>query len=225
MIVVTVRTRNEQGNIARFINSYWWADKILVADGGSSDDTVRIASQMDKTSVRLFGETVSRNGVIRNPHGRHMNFLWDWAIEEGADFIIFDDCDCVPNKRLQEIGRSVFDNLPAHLDAVFSYRLYIYGKDQFFPKISYVGQSIWGWRASAPVRADESDPFKHHVNGVNHDKGYYLKTPFVLLHYAWPSDQAVNRKLNFYQSYKPEGASHPTDFGGKLMPLPDFAKE
>ncbi|GAH78398.1 unnamed protein product, partial [marine sediment metagenome] len=42
-IMATTRTRNEEKNIARFVMSYQWADKVLIADGGSTDDTVKIA--------------------------------------------------------------------------------------------------------------------------------------------------------------------------------------
>ena len=57
-IVVIARTRNEKKNIASFIQSYQWADRILVADGGSEDETVWLASQMNKTKVRKFDKKI-----------------------------------------------------------------------------------------------------------------------------------------------------------------------
>ncbi len=57
MIIAMVRTRNEEMNIGAFCESYQGiADKILVADGGSNDDTVEIALGYPKVKVRNFTE-------------------------------------------------------------------------------------------------------------------------------------------------------------------------
>ena len=83
-IVATCRTLNEEKNIERFCMSYTWVDKVLIADGGSTDRTKEIANLFYNVEVRDFSERVERNGVWRNPHGKHINFLIDWAKEEGA---------------------------------------------------------------------------------------------------------------------------------------------
>ena len=55
-IIVIVRTRDNAEIIERFIMSYQWADKILVADNESQDDTVSICKRLPKTQVRHFLE-------------------------------------------------------------------------------------------------------------------------------------------------------------------------
>ena len=85
-IITTTRVRNESKNIERFCKAYWWVDKILIADGGSEDNTLLLANQFpnvktENFKVKIYGE----NNLWRNPHGRHMNFLFTWAKREGAD--------------------------------------------------------------------------------------------------------------------------------------------
>ncbi len=105
-----VRTRDEAGVIGVFCSSYAWADGILVADGGSKDKTMNQARKRDKTQVREFKKRFHRGGLWANPQGEHVNFLLDWAKDEVADWVIFDDCDCHPNYKLRENARN-FINL------------------------------------------------------------------------------------------------------------------
>ena len=83
-IIVTARTLNEEKRIERFVMSYQWTDKILVADGGSTDNTVTRCQGLPNTEVREFLDRVpSDDGAVwRNPHGKHINFLIDWAEDE-----------------------------------------------------------------------------------------------------------------------------------------------
>ncbi len=91
-IYTILRTRNEAKNIERFIHCYINAgvDKILIADGGSTDGTVALARGFYKVEVRDFPERVQgRNGLWRNPEGRHIQYLQDWALLNavwGIDF-------------------------------------------------------------------------------------------------------------------------------------------
>ena len=84
-IVAMVRTRNEENNIERFCRSYDWVDEILVADGGSTDSTVKLACSFSNVRVRSFlGRTLMDNNLWRNPAGEHINFLIEWAEELDA---------------------------------------------------------------------------------------------------------------------------------------------
>jgi len=108
-IVVIARTRNEARNVGFFINSYQWVDQILIADGGSTDKTVLLASNAPKTLVRKFDKRIElENGYWKNPAGEHLNFLIDWAEEEGANIIIHDDVDSRPTAPLRRLARNVF---------------------------------------------------------------------------------------------------------------------
>lgn len=232
-IIATVRTRNEESNIERFCMSYQWADSILVADGGSDDRTVEIASRMPNTQVRGFHIRIPmRNGLWRNPHGAHINYLIDWATEEGADWIIFDDCDCFPNALLKRDGRWMMETTKSsYINAV---RLYAYGKDQHFRKLAQPvhdgvwSPSAWAWRASTGWRFKEDHPEKlqEMIYPAPVDQSLDLLPPYCLVHHPWPTNEAVEKKLNYYRlSYEVPNMLHPLEFGGALEPLPDWAEE
>lgn len=71
-VSVVIPTLNEAPRLASAIESAQWADEVLVADGGSTDDTVAIAERSGARVVLAPGRTVGgqRNAAIevaRNP--------------------------------------------------------------------------------------------------------------------------------------------------------------
>ena len=91
-IIVCIRTFNEEENIEKCCQAYPFADKILIADGGSTDGTVKIAKSFPNVKVRTYDVKVKCGGGIwRNPDGPHINFLLEWADEEKTDLIIKKD--------------------------------------------------------------------------------------------------------------------------------------
>ena len=221
-IVATTRTRNEARNIERFIESYWWVDEVLIADGGSSDPTIRNALRYEGVKVRNFEERVQgANGHWRNPHGRHINFIIDWAKQERADWMIFDDADCVPTRSLQENGRDLIEN--AQAETVYANRMYVYKNEGYFPLLSSSGNGLWAWKVTSPIRASEANPWQHTM--VDNSVGRLdLQSPYALLHYTWPTDKQINEKLRFYrESGEQEAAAHPLTFAGDISPLPKWA--
>jgi glycosyltransferase involved in cell wall biosynthesis len=240
--IVIVRTLNERKHIARFCNGYSWADQILIADGGSTDDTLAIAQQYPNVRIKFFNEWVEKNGVRRNPEGKHINFLIDWAKEEGADWIILDDCDSTPNASLREAAAQLFDD--CQMDTMFMLRLYLYGTDKYFPNLT--GGTIppptedekgwpvdwygfWGWRANLNLRWVEDDGF---ICSIQEPNPIYNKTasrqrltyPFCLLHYFCVDREETDRKYNFYkQAADVPTMQHPLEIHGPLAPLPEWA--
>jgi len=142
-IVCIVRTLNEERNIERFCKNYQWTDKILVADGGSSDDTVKIAVSMPKTEVRSFHKKKQmENGLWRNPEAEHLNFLTKWAEDEDADWILQDDCDCFPNYKLKQDARGLLKE--TQFDFVYAVRLYLWKGNTHFPLMAKPDKSLVG---------------------------------------------------------------------------------
>lgn len=224
MIITICRTLNEERNVERFCEEYSKiSDKILIADGGSEDRTVEMAKQFEKVEVRPFETVISRGDVWRNPHGEHINFMIDWAKEEGAEWIIYDDCDSLPNAHLKKsIGFAMKDDF----NIISVVRLYLYKDQGYFHQMSNMGFAKWAWRSSLNVYADESDPWVHTMHFERTDKEGALHVPCCLLHFSWPDDEEIRRKAAFYKVAKDldEGQEwHPTKFGGDLMPLPDWA--
>ena len=232
-IIATTRTRNEAANVERFCDAYKWADQVLIADGGSQDNTVKLANRFKNVIVKDFHERAYPNeedkSIWINPHGKQINFLIDWAKDEGADWIIFDDCDCVPSYAMRDNGRKIFKYAEENSkQAIFAYRIYMYLEDQYFPKMNEPGQSIWAWHKDLDIRAEESE-FRHNILGIpdmNSWRGYPLEIPVALLHRSWPGEEEIQRKITFYgQVYPDKKTLHPLQFAGPPAPLPEWARE
>lgn len=220
-VIAVCRTLNEEANIERFCREYSKiADRILIADGGSSDRTVEIAQTFDKVTVEMFTKRVNRGSVWRNPHGEHINFMIRWAENHNADWIIYDDCDSIPNRGLKQALPSAFE---LTFDMIGVRRLYLFKDEGYFHDMSYAGYAKWAWRSHVKVRADESDPWVHHMEAPPVDSVLYLEEPCCLLHYSWPDDAEIERKAKFYAVAKEAPDWHPENFGGEVRPLPEWA--
>ena len=228
-IIATVRTLNESKTVERFCACYrFLADEILIADGGSTDDTIEKASKLPRVSIRSFDERiVHQDGKTwSNPRGKHINFLIDWALEREADWIIFDDCDCVPTLALQEEGRQILETCSEKM--VFAYRMFVMYSDRWFPQMNYPGQSLWAWRAKVPVRADEAKPEVFTMLIPYEYPTRRLMHPKSLLHYFYPDEETIEKKLAFYKITGELGENvtpaHPSQLMGHVEPLPEWAK-
>jgi len=70
-LTVVIPTLNEARNIAELLESLRWADDVIVADGGSSDETVAIATRLGARVIELEGRTLGaqRNaGIVAARH-------------------------------------------------------------------------------------------------------------------------------------------------------------
>lgn len=229
MIVVLVRTLNEERNIEAFCKGYSWADYILVADAGSTDRTVELAEKFHNVHVRQFEVEKIKSGEIEYTHEpKHINFLIDWASSYRPDWIIYDDCDCHPNNMLQMSARSRFEMLTqAGAGLMYVYRLYIYGKNEYFPDMNKPGQSFWAWNPGVvDIRANEDgDPREQNlVIPWPHDKSWFLEKPFVLLHHFAQDDEHIEKKMRWYTA-KGQPQLHPLVGCGRLEELPNYALE
>lgn len=231
-VVVIARTRNEERNIERFCSDYSWVDCILVADGGSTDKTVDLTWQFPNVYVRDYSNFVEMdNGVVRNPHGEHLNFLIAWATRLGADWIIHDDVDCFPNSYVKSSARSIMSN--SDMSYIYITRLYLYKDLGHFPKMAQPVKrgryepGLWAWRTSTGLQFVEGvDPSRHQelVNVPREDEILKLNPPYCLLHCPWQDDDMINRKLEFYRtSGEVPNMRHPIESCGELESLPEWA--
>ena len=228
-VIVCVRTRDEEKNIERFCNAYSWADKILVADGGSTDRTVLYAASFSNVLMKCFTEKIEmENGLWRNPHGKHINFLIEWAEDEGADWIIFDDCDSVPNNgKMFDLFK--FDNTLNNYDFIRMTRLYLWNGYRYFPKLSQDRRknwthALWAWKASKKLRYKEDDPLRQEFIVVPTENILDINPEFsCLLHYSWVDEVELNKKLEFYRkSGESPNLLHPLEMGGNPQSLPEW---
>lgn len=221
-LIVVTRTRNEEHNIKRFVNSYKMADKVLVLDSGK-DKTAKIARSLG-AKVKKYDVWVSKTGIKRNPHGRQLNEMIDWATAEGADWIVLDDCDCVPNKRLQKNLRWYLEEADKQgLKAVVLNRIYIC-PEGYFPTMNFTGPSLYAFKPNT-VRALDDD-WGHQMVGLPRpSETLHIKEPECVLHYFYQSEERIEKKLNFYRkSGEQEGALHPKQFMGPIAPLKKYMR-
>lgn len=232
-IIVIARTRNEQRNIGLFCRLYDWADKVLIADGGSVDRTIEVAKRFQNVEVREFDKRVVKpeGKMWRNPHGEHINFLIRWAESERADWIIFDDVDCFPNIFLQKDGRNLLSSIPEQLSMVRANRIYLFGTDKYFRKLTLPNKtwerstSLYAWRAHHGIYADESDPWSHHFDGITDDRCYDILPPYCLLHDYYPDGEERKRKVKFYRdSLEQENARDPLELTQDIDNLEEWMK-
>ena len=203
-IIALVRTRNEEKNIARFCKAFSWADKILVADGGSEDRTKEVALTFPNVEVRDY--TVRRqmkNGLWRNPEGDHINFLVDWAKEYDPDWVLMDDCDCVPNKYLQQGARKMLEETT--LDHAYVVRIFLWRGDTHFKEAAQPCKpgkweaGMWGWRMKKVDMKfrDSQHAFECNIVPPVNERLEFLP-PYCDLHYTWTDDSIMIPKIQFY---------------------------
>lgn len=235
-IIATVRTYNEAEHIDDFCKSYsQFADQILVADGGSTDNTVLMASQYPKVKVDYFLTTVEcQGGIRRNPDGPHIQFLVDWAVAEGADWIVHQDCDQRPNKFLKEDIRDILATTTE--DFVCVTQIFLWGTEHYFPKMaaeeSGWHQGLWTWRANIGLKIIDKMPhYEFSLDGqksidINKCGPKRLMPPYCFMHYGWSTPEKTDAHVKYYRkSGLIPGMTHPLQSGGSLSPLKDWMIE
>ena len=212
-IISIVRARNEEIHIARHCEHHDFADLILLADGGSEDDTVQIAKQYPNVKISPFLEVMKLDsGYVRNPDWKHINFLIEWAEEEGADWIVMDDCDTNPNYLLRDEARQIIEE--AEHPYIKAVQIHLWGKDHYFPQLACPNGEwhggIWAWKAEMKLRTYGEPPhfmFKSLLNGpgdvmVDFDKvpAIDLQPPYCRIHTVWEDKERAAAHVTMYRN-------------------------
>lgn len=230
-IVVAVRCYQEARHIARFINGYSFADKIVISDGGSTDGSVEIikAHSLYESKIKLlhFTEQETVDGQTWNPDHSHINFVLNAAREFKPTWIIFDDADCWPTASLRNDARAILEKcMDSHTQANL-FRLYLWGDTgNYFPYMNrhfnpdYM--SFWAFRPEhLNVRADEN--IRHGTLVGLEPSHHKICPPYALLHRSWYPD-TIKAKVDRYNALGLP-MSDPNEFAGRLELLPSWATE
>jgi glycosyltransferase involved in cell wall biosynthesis len=229
-IVLGLTILNEEDNIGRILSAYAdWVDNILIIDGGSTDNTLKIASKYNKVDYLVFPALApAADGSLLNHITMQVKELISWAREVDADWIVYDDCDCVPNYLLREDGRLLIETADRRgYDALMASRMYIYGSDRHFVRMvkpfgEYV-QSLWSWKTSFEMKFE--DQLRHlTITNLNDANKFNILPPRCLLHYFAPNEEVIQKKMQMQRQLVGHEVQHPLQFGGELEPLPEWAR-
>ena len=177
---VIIITRNESANIVACLDSVSFADEVIVLDGQSSDDTVKLA-QTHGAKV-ILSDTWEGFGRQKNKALAHASH--DWVLSLDAD-----------ERVSAELAKEIQSILTQTHYTVYE-----------IPRLTnFCGQWIHhcGWRPDRVARlfkkseACFSDDVVHEklIGFANQSLG---KLQNSLLHYSYPSAQAYWRKLQVY---------------------------
>ena len=94
-LYIVMPAYNEEANIEEVVKEWYSVldgkdetSRLVIADGGSTDDTLNILHNLQKKYSKL--EVFSKPGT---DHGTKLIFLYDYAIKQGADYVFQTDSD------------------------------------------------------------------------------------------------------------------------------------
>lgn len=224
-IVVAAPILNEEYHIREFCERHSFADKIILSDGGSTDNTLAIAAEFPNVQVRHFKtrlKILTNPPTFMNPEGVHFNHCIFLAYAENPDWVIFGQADQYPNKELARDIRSILEKTTAA--GVSTFRLNLWGRDQYFPKMMKPDwRVIWAWRGNQRICFSD-DPY--HVKMLNIPRQTrILNPPYTLIHNFCATPEIVEKKLARYKSWGVPQV-HPLKWTyAPPVPLPSWAKE
>jgi len=178
---VVLITRDEEGNIARCLESVRWAHEVVVVDSGSTDRTIQVAQgfpcRIVETSWRGFGLT-KRYAVEQASH--------DWILSVDADEVV--------TPELAQAIRSLLDGEPRAAAYRIRRRSYYLGTPIRFS----------GWQHDRPIRLFDRN--RGTFNDRSLHESVVVEGPVetvhsgYLLHYPYPTVSSHLAKMERYSA-------------------------
>jgi glycosyltransferase involved in cell wall biosynthesis len=193
-LTAVVLTFNEEDTIAECLRALTFCEEVLVIDSGSTDKTVKIASQM-KADVYYhpFKDfAAARNYGLRKSHS-------DWVFFVDAD-------ERVPDQLKKEIIHEI-----NHPDAPDGF--YLKRRDKIFGRWLQYGETNKVRLLRLGRR--EKGSWERAVHEVWNIPGKTKELKNPLLHYAHESIEEFTKKINFYSTFD---AREYFDQGKKVSP-------
>jgi glycosyltransferase involved in cell wall biosynthesis len=223
-VIVAARSLNEEHNVKDFCENHSFADRIIIADGGSTDNTVEIAETFDNVEVIYFDWKMKfDDGSFMNPEGPHFDFTYRAAKSYDPDWIIWQGMDHRINSALR---RDIFKLLDECTHEIFYARMiYVWKGDQYFHGLSYAGGYYpLAFHRRCEVRANNDvGPCNLERIIPKRPKDVFVDNPYCVLHHSWPNEKIIQEKLRRYEKWG-RPMKYPTESKsfGKLMPIEDW---
>lgn len=166
-LYIVIPCYNEEENIQSVVDDWYpvlqngsHESRMIVSDGGSTDSTLKILSNLQKTHPQL--EVIQKPGT---DHGTKVIFLYKYAIEKGAHWIFQTDAD----------GQTLSTEFPTFWELRKSYDIIMGNRKKrgdghgrkivenvlrFYLKLFF---GVWVPDANAPFRLMKSDIVKKYI--------------------------------------------------------------
>lgn len=200
-LYIVMPAYNEAENITEVVKEWYPVlegkdedSRMVIADGGSKDDTLDILYGLQKEYPKL--EVFSKPGT---DHGTKLIFLYDYAIKEGADYVFQTDSDGQTNPK----EFNAFWNLRDQYDAILGDRSDRQdGQSRVFVE-NVLRFTLWLFfgakvpDANAPFRLMKCDLVKKYLYNLPED--FNLPNALLAAYYA-----RFHEKVKYlYVSFKP----------------------
>lgn len=222
LLSVTTRWFNEERFARRFLANWHIADEIIIADGGSTDNSRAILTADSRVRWFDFLEKVpGRNGGERNPEGRHINFVLSQA---KGEWIAHTEADAWPFIGLSAVLRTIL--LQTEAPAIFSWLYYMGPTCTYhYPRLLQ-GPGTTAWRRSLNLGCDPDSLFEPALHIPREIEEAALKLPKELAraHMTYESEDWIAYKRKFYKQVHGLDQKHPDETWVDKEALPSWAR-
>lgn len=198
-LFIVMPAYNEADNIREVIKEWYPVlegksedSKLVIADGGSTDDTLNILYEMQKEYPKL--EVFSKPGT---DHGTKLIFLYKYAISENADYIFQTDSDgqTLPEEfeefwKMRNDYEGIFGNRSEREDG--KSRVFVENVLRLFLKVFF---GISTPDANAPFRLMKTSTVQKYIGMLPDD--FNLPNAMLVTYFHYYKERVAYKKVTF----------------------------
>lgn len=229
-IATLVRTYKdlEEKHIERFLETHApFSDIILIGTCDTSPKTLEIINRYANVKTREFNEVIELpNGIQVAHESLYYAMLMEFALDEGIDWGIWDDCDHAPNFRLQRDARHILESNKTPF--TFNLLLYYWGTQLYFPKLNdhANNERLWAWNVHDWMPQLNIVPNTIEiVNQPSQSEGLVLShPPYCVKHFSYLTEEDTRKKMAFNHA-RGVPQDYPLESCGIALPIPDWVDQ